>query len=151
MSSYVIGKEEYIKAAGVVAGIASIKKIWVYDYMARRNMEPEDYYSRFVECFNMNALSVMEQYGDTAPETDSNDYKRTFKAAMMKGKSAAMAPDHLRDMILNLRDFFASAEYQTEKEAYYFKMQMFFDRVLVALLPYMAPPREAACWGSFEI
>lgn len=151
MSSFVIGKEEYIKAAGICAGIASIKKMWVYDYIARRNMEPEDYYNRFSECYTMNALSVQEQYQDAEPETDPADYLQTFKTYQAKGRAAATNPEKLRGLILDLRDFFASAQYQTEKESYYFKMQALFNTILVALMPHMAPPRESTCWGSLDI
>ena len=39
MSSFVIEKREYVKAAGAVAGIASASHhFWVYDYRMNRNM-----------------------------------------------------------------------------------------------------------------
>ena len=150
MSSFVIGKEEYIKAAGVIAGIADVKNIWLYDYSQNRNSTPEDYYRRFTECFEMNMLSVQEQYDENVPESDSNEYMETFKAYMQKGKNAAMYPEKLKNIIMDLWQFFRSAQYQTEKEAYYFKMQMYFNSILVALMPYLHS-HESECWGEFDI
>ena len=74
MSSFVISKKEYIKAAGIVAGIAEAQRdFWLFDYEAQRNSTPEDYYNRFAECYTMNALSVQEQYGDDKPEADAEE------------------------------------------------------------------------------
>lgn len=44
MSSFVIEKKEYVKAAGLVAGIAESKEIWFYSYKVQRNRKAEDYY-----------------------------------------------------------------------------------------------------------
>lgn len=149
MSSFTIAKEDYVKAAGVVAGIAQAKDMWVYSYTVNRNRTPQDYYNDFCECYEMNALSVQEQYHDAEPDTDSNQYLNTFKKYMVIGKQAAFAPNKLNSMIINLMDFFKSAEYQTEKEAYYFKMKMFFNEILVEMLN-KANPHECESWGSFE-
>ena len=78
MSSFVINKKEYMKAAGIMAGLAQELQIWSYDYETRRNRTPEDYKRAFEECFTMNALSVAEQYRDKEAYTDSNDYKADF-------------------------------------------------------------------------
>ena len=44
MSSFVIAKEEYIKAAGLIAGIKDVHRdIWLYDYEYGRNMEADDF------------------------------------------------------------------------------------------------------------
>ena len=40
-------------------------------------------------------------------------------------------------------------QYQTEKEAYFWKMQMYFNRILVALMKY-AFPGEVESWGTLE-
>lgn len=149
MSSFVIGKEEYIKAAGLVSGISQIKKIWHYDYNSCRNSTPEDYYNQFVKFYEMNALSVQEQYDDPEPETDSNDYKATFKKAMKAG-TAAVINGGLRDRIMQLRSFFKCAMYQTEKESYSYMMQLYFDRLLVELMQYLHKVPENS-WGDIEL
>lgn len=63
MSSFVIAKEEYIKAAGLVAAIADEKKFWIYNYKEGRNFLESDYYDCFVLAYKYNAYSVREQYG----------------------------------------------------------------------------------------
>ena len=158
MSSFVIGKEEYIKAAGIVAGIKDIHNdIWMYDYELGRNMTADDYYNKFVECYDMNAISVYEQYkprhDDEILCTDSRDYKATFKAYRAKGKAYALRPDALKMAIMELRQFFSSAIYQTEKESYMFKMQMFFNSLLVQLMPYLYRVNrdDIQSWGSFDV
>ena len=152
MSSFTISKKEYVKAAGIVAGIASIKKMWVYDYQAGHNMEKKDYYERFVECFEMNALSVQEQYHDDSPEFDSATYQDEFNLAYSYGRTtAAVEPHHLPEVIMNLRNFFSCAEYQTEKMEYMFKMRMLFNQILVELMKYMYNGPEADSWGTINI
>ena len=158
MSSYAIGKEEYIKAAGFIAGIKDVHRdIWLYDYEYGRNMTADDFYTRFVECFEMNALSVYEQYAprhdDEVLYTDSNDYKDTFKKYRAIGKSVAIQPDALKMAIMELKLFFKSAVYQTEKETYMWKMSMFFNRILVELMPFLyhANQDDLHSWGDFDL
>lgn len=160
MSSFTIGKREYIKAAGIVAGIAEasargagIHQIWIYDYETRRNSTPEDYYRRFAECYTMNALSVAEQYHDREAETDSNEYKREFTAARNTGKMLFMTKgEKLKNAIMELRHFFHSAIYQTEKYEYMFKMQFYFYQIEDQLTEYLyTAPDDLQSWGSLEI
>lgn len=160
MSSFVIGKEEYVKAAGIIAGIVDasnrgISECFVFDYQRDRRMTEKDFYDCFVELFQMNALSVHEYYGPRHPEdelyTDSNDYQKTFKEFQKIGRAAALDPGKLQRIIFNLRDFFRSAQYQTmESNAYFFKMKMIFDNILVSLMG-LIYPHECECWGSFEV
>lgn len=157
MSSFVVNKEEYIKAAGIVAGIAeaknggSLDRFWIYDYERGHNMTAADYYDRFAECYTMNALSVQEQYHDDMPERDDCDYMDTFTSYKDKAKRLIMQPEKLKNIILDLHRFFRCAEYQTEKEAYFWKMTTFFNRITNQLLPLMAPAREECGWGSLEL
>lgn len=144
MSSYVVEKERFIKAAGILAGIyeatsRNVRKLWVYDYERGHVMEAADYYDRFCELFLMNALSVQEQYHDAAPETDDNEYKATFAAFMQRGKTLMMYRDKLPKMVYELADFFREVQYQTEKDEYMFKMQMLFGNILRALLDLVDP------------
>ena len=74
MSSYVISKRDYIRAAGLLAGIAEFYNrtyydLWLYDYEHRRNMTTPDYHEQFTRLFELNAESVAWQYDDEAPET----------------------------------------------------------------------------------
>ena len=154
MSSFTIAKKEYIKAAGLVAGIAETinrgsHNFWLYDYESNRNSTAEDYYNHFAKFYEMNAIAVQEQYRDTAPNTDANDYKTEFEEYRQKGQQYAMKSEFKRPM-MELRAFFHSAIYQTEKDAYMWQMQLYFNRILDALIGF-AIPWEAESWGDLAI
>lgn len=158
MSSFVINKEEYIKAAGIIAVIAeqyahstTTHRIWIYDYVTDRNMIAEDYYRCFVECYEMNALSVQEQYGDDTPETDDCNYMQTFNEYRTKVKQITSNRTEMQNIILKLQGFFTCAEYQTENKAYYWKMVSFFNRVINALLPFMVSAHSQNGWSKLEL
>lgn len=159
MSSFTIAKVEYIKAAGLVSGLAEtlggrIDRIWIYDYETGRNSTAEDYYRKFEGFYKMNALSVLEQYhGDEvgAPSTDSNDYMKEFKEYQKIGKSIGYTRENLKEVVLELRHFFHSAIYQTEKEAYATNMRYFFNMILDQLIPYVLPGYEPQSWGDFQV
>lgn len=149
MSSYVISKEDYIKAAGIVAGIAEVKELWIFDYQKGRSMTTADYYDKFVEIFEMNAISVQEQYGDKEPEHDNNTYMKTWEKAYRKGKQFAYY-ENIEEPTLHLVDFFSSVVYQIEKPAYMWNVRSFFDRLAVQLFE-KAHPHEVESWGSLEL
>lgn len=154
MSSFTIAKKEYIKAAGLVAGIAEAynrgpHNFWIYNYETGRNSTPEDYYKAFEKFYNMNALSVAEQY-DEAPETDTEDYKTDFNLYRNKGHQAITDPGNLKKYMMELRNFFHSAIYQTEKDSYMWQMQLYFDRILDQLIGVIFPG-DWESWGTLEI
>ena len=157
MSSFVIGKVEYVKAAGAVAGIVEgfnhgNNECFVYDYQSNTRYTADGFYRLFVECFEMNALSVHEQYRHHPGEelwTDNADYMQEFRKYQKIGRSAAYDDRKREKIIFDLRDFMRSAMYQTEKEAYFFKMMMAFNQILVALMGTLNP-HECECWGDFN-
>ena len=160
MSSFVISKEDYITAAGVIAGIIEGTKnnrneVYLYNYEIGRRMTDEDLHKAFTECFEMNALNVYEYYKPRHPKdelyTDSNEYREMFKFAKNVGYVSIKQPAELRRIIYNLRDFFQSAAYQTaENEAYFWKMTTFFNRITVALMGLLYP-HECECWGQMKL
>lgn len=153
MSSFVITKAEYIKAAGTLSGIVDAKDVFLFDYRAGKKSGPQEIYDTFVKFYEMNTESVQEQYGDPERETDSRSYKQEFNFFLNYGKMSAIHPEKIKKVIMSLRQFFSSAEYQTEREDYNLEMREYFNRVLVALMPYLCYiPREdlMGCWGSFE-
>ena len=152
MSSFVISKKEYIKAAGVVAGIAEAKRdFWIYNYEKGRKYTEADYYDTFSEFFTLNALSVQMQYGDKIAAEDPAEYKKEFKAAVNLGKQLVYAGNKaVNDAAVELNDLFRSAIYQTEYEPYMWKMSMFFDRVISEIFE-SVNPHECRSWGSIEI
>ncbi len=150
MSSYVIGKQEYIKAAGLISGLAEGLELWVYSFENGRNMIPDDYYEKFSEIYTMNALSVQEQYRDKSPETDSNDYRKDFEIYRKSGYSIAVTREGLKEAIAEIYSFFSSISYQIEKEAYMFKADMFLNRVLIKLMKELWKGYEPESWGTLE-
>lgn len=62
MSCFTIAKEDYMKAAGIIAGMAKEAEVWLYNADAHRNMDKTDYKAKFTECYKMNAESVMERF-----------------------------------------------------------------------------------------
>ena len=154
MSSYTIAKQEYMKAAGLVSGLAEGLKVWLYDYETGRNSTKEDYKRRFTECYTMNALSVKEQYHGQevgAPSGDQNEYKADFDQFYKLGKQLVYNDGQpLINAIHELSGFFGSALYQTEFEPYMYKMQMFFDSILVQLYK-QASHYEPNSWSELKI
>lgn len=151
MSSFVICKREYVKAAGLVAGIAACKRdgIFIYDYEKHRRMTEKDILEKFVECFAMNALSVQMQYDDSEAETDDNDYMEEYKKAKTAG-NMLFATCNRKELLTLLNDFFNSAIYQTEYEPYMWKMKLFFGAVLDEIIDALFP-HECKAWGGIDL
>ena len=154
MSSYIISKQEYMKAAGLVSGIASEKEVWIYDFEKGRNSTPEDYKRRFTDIFQMNAASVKEQYhGDNVgvPGEDPDEYADAFNGFYKLGKQLCYNGGAvLRKGIDELNSFFGSILYQIENDDYNEKAANYLDKVLVALYK-AAAGRELDSWGTLEI
>lgn len=157
MSSYVISKRDYIRAAGLLAGIAEFYnrtpyELWLYDYEHRRNMTTPDYHEQFTRLFELNAESVAWQYGDEAPKKDDDRYDLDFKRYMQNGKRDAMrGPVCVMAWTKKLNAFFASALYQTEKPDCSREMETFFGRVIRALLRRVTTDEDSAgFWGGFN-
>lgn len=140
MSSFIVSKAAYMRAAVLIAGIQDVKrKNLVYDYSSRKWLQSEDYLSKLAHFYELNKLSVIEQYNDDRMEgtpPTSAACKAIFAEYRKKGRQYVI-DGYTKDLIMQLRDFFGCCEYQTEKETYYFEMHMFFDRLLVALMPYL--------------
>lgn len=88
MSSFVISKKEYVKAAGFIAALARETNrycepiIYWYSYEKGGLKEAEDFYNDFVELYKANAESVLLQYNDKEAETDNTDYREEFENMM---------------------------------------------------------------------
>lgn len=146
MSSFVVEKAAYMRAAGLLAGIQDIKrKSIVFDYKKYKWVEGADWIDIMAYFYQLNVISVQEQYKDHdmegTPPTDK-ECRKIFNEYRKKGKCVMLNTP--KDLIMDLRDFFACCEYQTEKLAYFFEMHQFFDRVLVALMPYLHQANQDA-------
>ena len=161
MSCFVISKSEYIKAAGLIAGLAEASskshanRFWLYNFKDNRNYTTDDYYKTFCKCFEYNALSVQQQYKDEQPELDDNEYKDVFKEYINKGKRLFIykGSQDTKNAVINLKRFFDSCIYQTEEETYSTKMRYFFNQILVNLMEYAITTNEdsVTSWGTLDI
>lgn len=112
MSSFIISKKEYIKAAGLVCGVVSCSKYGgnpVFCTNAKKQFE---------HIYNLNVYSYEEQY-DEDIEKDTCDYESVFNdykelgRRIYMGLESKMSLDTLRYSLIN---FFRSATYQIENE-----------------------------------
>lgn len=161
MSSFTIAKVDYIKAAGLIAGIAKATSIgchnfWVYDYREGKNSDTETYYKRFSQCYEMNAISVKDQYhGDEvgAPSGDTNKYKKKFDEYFKIGSGIKRYPiEKQHQIIKDIISFFRSSLYQTENEKYHFMMQHWYNTIIEQLVErVLLSGYESECWGDFNL
>jgi hypothetical protein len=112
MSSFIISKKEYIKAAGLVCGVASCSKYGGNPVFCA-NVKKQ-----FEHIYNLNVYSYEEQY-DEDVEKDTKDYESVFNdykelgRRIYMGLESKMSLDTLRYSLIN---FFRSATYQIENE-----------------------------------
>lgn len=112
MSSFIINKKEYIKAAGLVCGVASCSKYGGSPVFCA-NVKKQ-----FEHIYKLNVYSWCEQY-DEDVEKDTKNYEKIFKQykelgiRIYMGLESRMSLDALR---YSLMKFFSSATYQIENE-----------------------------------
>lgn len=124
MSSFVISKREFVKAAGLMYGIEASKGAGAHRYFL------ENVRKNFVKCYELNVDSVDEQYGDKSGK-DGFDYDYEFTQFCKIGERIkcglheGMTFEELR---INLMQFFRSVLYQIEnKEMSQFVAAFFFE------------------------
>ena len=112
MSSFIIGKKEYVKAAGLVCGVASCSKY------GGNTTFCVNVKKQFEHIYKLNVYSWCEQYDeDIAVDTCDyegvfNDYKELGRRIYM-GLESKMSLDTLRYSLIK---FFGSITYQIENE-----------------------------------
>ena len=112
MSSFIISKKEYIKAAGLVCGVASCSKYGGNPVFCA-NVKKQ-----FERIYKLNVYSWCEQYDEDVAE-DTCDYESVFNEykelgrRIYMGLESKMSLDKLRRSLLN---FFSSITYQIENE-----------------------------------
>lgn len=164
MSSFVISKVEYIKAAGFFAGLAKQKNyfgeplIYWWSNSTKSILTDEDYLSAFSKMFEMNAKSVALQYGDKQISYDDSDYKAEFTKYMQiaaklytKAQFGDIAP--LKSAIYDFRHFCRSVNYQIEDPKLSAEVNKFMNKAQMFLLGLLSQVEhhESDCWGSFDI
>ena len=138
MSSFIIDKIEYVKAAGLMYGYEEAKRS-PHRYFLERVRE------EFMHCYALNVISVNEQYNDEQVP-DENTYDEEFEAyrkfggsiytegytgsvIMEKGKEVMDKRRFRNSMFL----FFCSVLYQIENECANRTVSAFFYTCLAKL------------------
>ena len=112
MSSLIVSKKEYIKAAGLVCGVASCSKY------GGNSVFCANVKKQFEHIYNLNVYSWCEQY-DEDIEKDTKDYESVFNdykelgRRIYMGLESKMSLDTLRYSLIK---FFGSITYQIENE-----------------------------------
>lgn len=170
MSSFVIDKKEYTKAAGFLAAVIETKNyyrepvVYLWNKRERRPYEAEDVRRDLQRVYTINAAAVAEQYHDAQREQDSADYLAEFEAAkaagiqLMRRGYALGNPDAVKDLrraVYGVISFLHSARYQIEGEDYekrFFRIVNKYYRGLYAVLQKLDgfTSDEIGCWGSFD-
>lgn len=170
MSSFVIDKREYTKAAGFMAAVIETKNyyrepvMYLWNRRQNRPYEAADVLSDFRRVYAINAAAVAEQYHDAQREQDSADYLAEFEAAKAAGlqlmrrgytMGQADAVKSLRRAVYGVISFLRSAQYQIEGEEHekrFFRIVNKYYRGLYAVLQRLDgfTSDEIGCWGSFD-
>lgn len=141
MSSFVISKIEYIKAAGLMYGIEESNR-YPHDWFLRNA------YDNFVMCYEANEKSVAEQYGEDYT-INTFEYKETFEFYRRKGRHL-IAKGYRNELKKMMKQFFDSSLYQIENEemrmkccAWYWMCLDKFDKFEI--------DDDVSCWGRINI
>ena len=146
MSSFVISKKEYIKAAGLMYGVESAKR-------DKHQYFLDHVYENFVECYEMNVTSVNEQYG-TKDESDGAAYTYVFEEYSEKGKRIAEGSYKgmtFNQMRLNLWHFFGSIMYQIEEPSCSHAVGGFLFTCVSKLFEKDFRTINSTWWGEIEL
>ena len=145
MSSFVIDKVEYIKCAGLIAGLLQ-KDRWM---CGERNI-----YNRFSHFYELNARSVQEQYEYDKCDTDRRGYLEQFEQC----KALALEYSRRKDgkdpllLIKGIQHFLRSALYQRENNEASGEMARDFTFYLARMIEhYVHREIELLWWGEVDL
>lgn len=151
MSSFVIDKKEFVKAAGIVSGIAYYAgdRFYMWDAEKNRKIEGNAIYEKFCECYVLNAESVAWQY-DENPEIDDAPYYDELAKAFWIGKRIASDNGKLAKMIAKLQAFFSSVRYQIEEPKAEERVTAFLNEVIAKLVGTLRYDQDSN-WGELDL
>lgn len=148
MSSFVVDKKEFVKAAGLMHGFEESKRdkhIYFLNVV----------YDKFIECWRNNIESVCEQYGDDESiYQDDEDYKEVFEKYSKLGAKIFMglnAPIGRRQFAFSMMQFFSSVLYQVENDDLNDKCASFFFTCTKKLFECEIHASVDGWWGECEI
>lgn len=154
MSSFIIGKAEYMKMAGFVTGIAkgtenTPSQFWLWDDEHGRNMNGRDYIDKFTECYKMNVDSVNNQYGDSEPY-DEESYDVDFRKYFYYGLEVCRNKPVLLERAFDLVNFAKSVAYQIEDATSRGVVMEFFNEIIVQIFRVVDGGDRMGSWGKLE-
>lgn len=144
MSSFVISKIEYIKAAGLMYGLESKRKCPHTFFL-------ENVKAKFEQLYRLNVLSVAEQYGDD-PDTIGEDgcsYDSVFSTYKTRGKN--IDEFELPTVKNGLFRFFESILYQIENPDMNKEASAFLYQCTSKLINICNERPEVSWWGKVSI
>lgn len=146
MSSFIINKKEYIKAAGLVCGVASCSRYGGSPTFCA-NVKKQ-----FEHIYKLNVYSWCEQYDEDIAE-DTCDYESVFNEYKALGRricmglESKMSLDMLRHSLIK---FFGSITYQIENEDANMEAASYLF-VCVEMLYQDKTDDVDGFWGSIDI
>lgn len=151
MSSFVIDKREYMKAAGIMHGIASsAKSPWEYF--------TENVKARFTRLYELNKKSVCEQYKRPFEGLDECEYQEVFNEYSSMAQTVWSAdPSDMesfrkrKKICAQLIYFFSCVDYQIEDQE---MIKEAHSIMFVCLDSYLVKPDRSLVedsWGMINI
>ena len=172
MSSFVIAKSDYIRAAAFLAAAAGHQDYYgdpvlsLWNARAGRRYTAEDIQRDFTRLYEINAADVAEQYRNATRCTDPESYSEEFAAtkaaaAQLLNRGYTLERDterkQLQRVTYGLIEFLNSARYQIEGEENTrraLRIMNKYYRGLYALLQKLdnvSHDDTQAYWGSFSL
>ena len=170
MSSFVVDKREYTKAAGFLAAVTETKNyyqkpvMYLWNKSQHRPYTADDVLQDFARLYTINAAAVAAQYGDAEPEADPADHRDVFAAAKARGADLMrkgytlgqqQATYDLRRAVYGCIMFFRSAMYQIEGDEYERRALRILNKYFRGLYAVLQKldglvEDDFRSWGSFD-
>lgn len=149
MSSFIVSKAEFVKAAGLMYGIEESKRDKHQYYLEVCRKE-------FEHAYLLCVISVNEQYSDNVvPDEKTYDeefeeHRRMARTIYERDCVGAEQPIHLRDLRPRLMMFFQSVLYQIENETCHRMVAAWFYTCIIKLFEREKNAIEG-WWGEVEL
>lgn len=158
MSSYVIDKKTYIKAAGFIAGLQSIVRghisiLYWYNLKEGHLYTDDEIIKEFSRIYENNAISVQLQYHDDEPESDSNMYMDSFIEYKQRAKRIYNeGGSELQKALYRFNDFISGVSYQIEDRQLNDESMMVLNTLLHKITDICRELRGYdSCWTHFNL
>lgn len=170
MSSFVISKGEYAKAAGFLSAIVEAKNYYrepvlsLWNKAQCRRYTAEDVRRDFSRLYEINAAAVAEQYHDPEREHDPDAHDAAFAAGKSRGEQL-MRQGYSMERSKPRRDlqratygciqFFHSALHQIESDEYQRRALRILNKYFRGLYEVLrkldgVTDDDCRSWGSFD-